>query len=197
MRLLVIEDDARVAYALAKELRPFGETIVAASASEAERLLALPRKWRAWFVDQGLPDGRGHEVISGARATHPFTRALLMTGALDGDIAGAAFGVGASCLQKPLTRLQLVTFLAGEADFARRLEQELERWRILDGLTTTEVDLLRRLALGEKPEGIAAARGCSEYTIKAHIRNLLDKTKDDTRFEAVIRLLRAVAGCET
>lgn len=55
-----------------------------------------------------------------------------MTGALDGDIAGAAFGVGASCLQKPLTRLQLLTFLAGETDFARRLEQELERWRILD-----------------------------------------------------------------
>lgn len=123
MRLLVVEDDELVAYSFARMLAPLGEVVVARSAAEANRLLALPRPWDAWFVDERLPDGRGHEVVAQARPMHPFTPALIMTGSLEGEIGNAAFAARASCIQKPFTRWHAEQLLADEADFLRRLDQ--------------------------------------------------------------------------
>lgn len=194
MRLLLIEDDELVAHALSRDLAAFGEVVVAATVADAERALASTEPWDALFVDVRLPDGSGLDVLRQARASHPAIRALVLTGAADGEVVNTSFDLGAPPVQKPVTRLRIAQFLAGGPDFTRRLQEQVERWRVVYRLTPAELDILRRTAIGESREGIVASRGCSSLTFKKQVRSLLHKTQDDSLPAAAIRLLRAMAG---
>jgi len=66
-------------------------------------------------------------------------------------------------------------------------------WVAKYGLTEIQAEILRRAALGETRSEITKARGCSELTIKTHIRNLLARTGDRAFHAALVRLLREVA----
>jgi ActR/RegA family two-component response regulator len=62
-RFLVVDDDASVGRHLARIVRPFGEAVVAGSVSGAMALLEAHVAWRGFFVDLGLPDGSGLDVV--------------------------------------------------------------------------------------------------------------------------------------
>lgn len=57
-------------------------------------------------------------------------------------------------------------------------------------LTTREIMVLQRLALGESNRAAATALGISENTIKNHVRSILDKLQARSRSEAVVAGLR-------
>jgi DNA-binding CsgD family transcriptional regulator len=60
-------------------------------------------------------------------------------------------------------------------------------------LTPAEARVARSLAAGETVEAIAAARGVSQNTIRAHIRAILEKTGCNRQVD-IVRLLTAISA---
>lgn len=57
------------------------------------------------------------------------------------------------------------------------------------GLTPTEAALAAALAEGETPASIAHERGCSEQTVRTHIKRILEKTETSRQVDLVRLLL--------
>jgi DNA-binding NarL/FixJ family response regulator len=194
VRFLVVEDDELAGRAMRALLAPYGETVVASTARDAERCLGLEGEWSAFFIDVALPDGSGLDVLAHARLDHPTTPAMVLTGCLEAGAINTTFDLDAEYVAKPVHKARIRRFLTGNPVFALRLRLAVETWRDRYTLSEAEVDVLRRSAAGETREAIAEARRCSPLTVKTHVANLLGKTGDESLFAAVGRLLRAVAG---
>lgn len=79
MKVLVVEDDADLAHALAMALREQAMVVdLAASLREATEL-AFDRAHDILIVDRGLPDGDGLSLIEALRHAGRFTPALVLT----------------------------------------------------------------------------------------------------------------------
>lgn len=73
---------------------------------------------------------------------------------------------------------------------ARTRQARLEALASRCRLTPVELQVLRRLADGEPPESVAQAQGVTLYTVRTHIRHLLEKTST-SRMVDLVRLV----GC--
>jgi DNA-binding NarL/FixJ family response regulator len=156
---------------------------------EADTLLADGAKWRAWFIDIGLPDGRGLEVLARARRLHPLTPAMVLTGCTEAQAINTAYDLRADYVVKPLDRGRVDRFLAdaynpsGVGDgFAAIVAQY--------GLSEAEADILQRAAAGEDRGQMARARGSSILTVKKQIASMLAKTGSASFQALVVRCLR-------
>jgi len=67
----------------------------------------------------------------------------------------------------------------------RKEDDSLSRWRQVQSLTRREVDLLRRLAAGLRPEEVAQEFGVQISTVRRHMHNILQKTDARSQMEAV------------
>ena len=189
---LVVEDEEIAVRAMRVLLAPHGRIVFAATARDAARLIGSRAEWGAFFIDLGLPDGSGLDVLARARPDHPTTPAMILTGALDANAINTAFDLDADYVVKPVRKARIVHFLTDHASFPARLRDAVARWRAHYALSDAEADVLLRAALGRPREAIAEARGCSPATIRTHITNLLKKMGDEALHMAVARLLRDV-----
>ncbi|HEX8789931.1 MAG TPA: response regulator [Polyangiaceae bacterium] len=194
MPFLVVEDHEIMAQVMGRLLAPFGEMHLAASALDAQKLLASRDDWTAFFIDLRLPDGSGIDLLSHARVDYPHTPAMILTAAVDAAAINAAFDLDADYVLKPLQPARIEKFLRSRRDFGARVEDAVTIWRQRYSLSEAEADVLRRASLGESRAEIAEARGCSLLTIKTQVTNLIQKTGDPSLHGAVSRLLRGVAG---
>ncbi len=110
VRFLVVDDDPAVGRQLARVVRPFGEGIVAGSVSGAMAMLASRVAWDGFFVDLGLPDGSGLDVVSAARKAFPARRAMVLTGNVDPGLINAVHDLGASYVVKPVDSARIARF---------------------------------------------------------------------------------------
>jgi ActR/RegA family two-component response regulator len=112
-RFLVVDDDPLVGRNLARILRPFGEAIVAGTVSGAKALLASHVSWQGLFIDMGLPDGSGLEVLGAARAAFPDVRAMVLTGSTEPELINAVHDLGAHYVVKPVDGSRIERFCRG------------------------------------------------------------------------------------
>jgi DNA-binding NarL/FixJ family response regulator len=194
VRFLVVEDDEIVGRAMRVLLAPYGEMILASTARDAERVLGSEGRWSAFFIDVGLPDGSGLDLLAHARVDYPTTPAMVLTGCLEAGAINTTFDLGAEYVAKPVHKERITRFLMAHPEFSLRLQRAVETWRKRYALSEGETDVLGRSAAGETREAIAKVRHCAPLTVKTHVANLLKKTDDDSLFAAVGRLLRFVAG---
>ena len=190
----MVEDDETAGRAMRALLAPYGKMVLAATARDAERFLGSQGKWSAFFIDVGLPDGSGLDLLAHARVDYPTTPAMILTGCLEAGVINTTFDLDAEYVAKPVHKARIARFLMAHAQFSLRLQRAVESWRKRYGLSEAEADVLGRSAAGEAREAIAETRNCSPLTVKTHVANLLGKTDDDSLFTAVGRLLRFVAG---
>ena len=112
MRLLIIEDNQRLAEFVAKALRAEGFTLdVVQLADEAEAALATTR-YDSIVLDLGLPDADGMELLKRLRSREDPTPVLILT-ARDG-LADRVSGLNAGAddyLLKPFAMAELVARL--------------------------------------------------------------------------------------
>ena len=109
MRLLVIEDNAKLAELIAQGLQAAGFACDrAASIAQAEDAL-LASGYAALVVDLGLPDGDGKSLVSGLRARGVTLPVLVLTarGTVDDKVAGLGSGAD-DYLVKPFAMEELV-----------------------------------------------------------------------------------------
>jgi len=113
MRLLLTEDDPRLATLLAQGLTRAGWAVDVVEGVEDSLAALHAVQYQALVLDLGLPDGDGMEVLQQLRQTDPFLPVLILTarGRLSDRVRGLNTGAD-DYLIKPFAMEELVARLA-------------------------------------------------------------------------------------
>lgn len=140
------------------------------------------------LLDLRLPDMLAPELITALRAIVPDARIVVFTAYPDHPAVRAALDAGAcGVVPKDAARTDLVSVITGASlgDEALMVYQATQRPQALVG--RREYDVLRRVAIGETNQEIAEAMCLSPNTVKAYLRNLMQKLDARNRVEAISR----------
>jgi DNA-binding NarL/FixJ family response regulator len=140
------------------------------------------------LLDLRLPDMLAPELIAGLRAIVPAARIVVFTAYPEHPAVRAALDAGAcGVVPKDAARTDLVSVITGASlsDEAMVAYHPSGRPQALVG--RREYDVLRRVAIGETNQEIAEAMCLSPNTVKAYLRNLMQKLDARNRVEAISR----------
>jgi DNA-binding NarL/FixJ family response regulator len=154
------------------------------------------------FIDFNLPDGDSLMAVKEILAMKPNVKVIFLTEYDEEDKMIAAIRSGASgYLLKDLEAPNLLASLrglqGGQAPISRimvtRLVREISKnnhtismdGTVFDKLTPREQDVLRELINGGTNREIATRLYISEYTVKNHLHNILEKLEVGNRREAI------------
>lgn len=140
------------------------------------------------LLDLRLPDVLAPELICALRAIVPQARIVVFTAYPDHPAVRAALDAGAcGVVPKDAARTDLVSVITGASlgDEAVVAYHPAARPKALVG--RREYDVLRRVAIGETNQEIAEAMCLSPNTVKAYLRNLMQKLDARNRVEAISR----------
>jgi DNA-binding NarL/FixJ family response regulator len=189
---LLVEDDSALSQGLARLIGRYGVVQIASTAREARRYLEGGSSWSGFFIDLGLPDGSGMEVLALARAIHPKIPALILTGSSAPTAINEAYDLGADYVVKPVVLSRIERFVRDAVAGSPSLEGAAQSWEERYKLCQAETDILIRAAQGQTRDAIALARGASPLTVKKQAATLLGKTRDASLQGAATRLLREI-----
>jgi len=203
MRLLLIDDHILFREGLKSLLGSLPGFQVVGEASDGEEAIAktLAQRPDLVLIEIGLKDGSGLETIGNILSNRPETKVVVLT-LLELDetmIASIRAGaVGYMLKSTPVAKLTatLRAVMQGEAALSRkmtgRILEEFSRQGTnngkvrsdLDCLTNREIEVLRFIGIGATNREIAENLFITEYTVKNHVHNILDKLNLKNRREA-------------
>jgi two-component system response regulator HupR/HoxA len=101
--VLLVDDEAKLIDAIGQELRETFRVYTAASAAEAEVLLAA-RRYDVIVCDHMLPGEQGLEFLSRVHEMMPTTRRILVTGYTSPEFVTRSVAIAglSACLVKPV-----------------------------------------------------------------------------------------------
>jgi DNA-binding NarL/FixJ family response regulator len=147
------------------------------------------------LMDLRLPDMNGIRAIASIRAEFPEARVIVVTTS-EGDyeiqraLAAGAFGY----LLKSAPLDELVGVVrkvhAGRKHLPADVAENLAAYMGGDPLTEREVEVLRRIAEGDRNRDIGGRLGIAEDTVKVHVKRIMDKLGAKDRTQAVAIGLR-------
>lgn len=147
------------------------------------------------LLDLRLPDMLAPELIRELRAVVPDAKVVIFTAYPDHPALDAALEAGAyGFLPKDASRTDLVaailrTMQPGSLEAPR--EERHHRRGAPSLIARREYDVLRRVATGETNHEIASAMNLSLNTVKAYLRNAMQKLDARNRVEAISRAREA------
>lgn len=161
-------------------LRPGIEIVECATAAQARELLPV-RSWSLVVLDQSLPDGFGIDLLDGSWAARSLV--LSMHGdALLANLCRERGAAGFLCKADPVERLE---------DALRRLLAGIPRppgfgrSRGAPVLSERELEVLRALLAGERPQALARRMGISRSSVQSYRERLFRKLEVDSLPEFV------------
>jgi DNA-binding NarL/FixJ family response regulator len=137
----------------------------------------------------------GIDAIIAIRREYPGSRFVVLT-TYQGDIqALRAFQAGASgYLLKNMLRKELLdtirTVHSGRKRIPPEIAAELAEHVMDEALSSREIEVLRKVALGTSNKMIASQLGVSEATVKVHMKNILAKLGANDRTHAVTTAMK-------
>ncbi len=204
-RVLFVDDDE--AFLSALDLVFEGRAVEVLKATCVSDALAIAAPPDAAFIELGLPDGDGVDLVRRFVARWPEVPVVVLTVSKAGRRVLDAFRAGAqgylfkedvgSGLESALREA-----LAGGAPMSRAVARMvLDALSALPGpsghpratdpsLTSRELDVVRLLADGCTYDQVAHALGVSVNTVRAHVRRIYEKLAVGNRTEAVLAAIR-------
>jgi len=147
------------------------------------------------LMDLKLPDMNGIDTIIAIRTEFPEARIIMLT-TFEGDVdIQRALQAGArGYLLKSMPPKDLVAVIRQVHAGKKRIPSEVAA-RLADhlgeeDLTPREIDVLRRVAEGNRNRDIAEKLFISEETVKVHIKHIMEKLGASDRTQAVAIALR-------
>jgi DNA-binding NarL/FixJ family response regulator len=147
------------------------------------------------LLDLRLPDMSGIDVIMSVRAEAPDARIIMLT-TFEGDVEmQRALEAGArGYLLKSMPPKDLVAAIrqvhAGRKSIPAQVATQLAEHLTDETLTTREIDVLSRVAGGNRNRDIAEQLSISEETVKVHMKHIMDKLGASDRTQAVAIAIR-------
>lgn len=150
---------------------------------------------RVVLMDLQLAEGSGISATAAIRAFDPQARVLIYSNFSRVDELQAAIDAGAlGYIPKSAPRGDLLTALRTVARSIRYLPPEIARrlneGRLGPSITAREREVLTQIALGMANKEIAAKLNISEFTVKRHVGQILDKMAVNDRAQAVVEAIR-------
>jgi DNA-binding NarL/FixJ family response regulator len=167
--------------------------VLVAEASNGAEAIEKHRAYRpdVTLMDLQMPGMNGIDAIAAIRRQSPDSRFIILT-TYQGDVqALRALKAGASgYLLKSMLRKDLLDTIravhAGRRYIPPEVAADLADHVADDALTEREVEVLRKVAMGNSNKIIANGLNVSEATIKGHMKNILSKLGANDRTHAVM-----------
>jgi len=141
-------------------------------------------------MDLQLPDMSGIDAIISIRSEFPEARVIVLTTfAGDVEIQRALEAGARAYVLKSMPPSELLDSIRQVHAGKKRIPPEVAAYLAEhfsdDPLTTREVEILRRLAGGNRNRDIAGKLVIAEETVKAHIKHIMEKLGASDRTQAV------------
>ena len=147
------------------------------------------------LMDLRLPDMSGIEALGLIRDRHPHARVIILT-TFEGDVEiRRALAAGARSYLLKSAPMEEVTdairkVRAGRTHLPPEVAESLADHYSADALTDREIEVLGRLAEGDRNREIAEQLGISEETVKMHVKRIMSKLGAKDRTQAIAIALR-------
>ncbi len=205
MRILIVDDHVLFREGLTSLFNSQPDFQVVGVAGDVQEAIKLARETKPELIlmDFRLPDGTGLDATQAILADLPETRIVFLTMHEEDDRLFAAIRMGAKgYLLKNLAVAKLLAALRGlmvdQAPISRTMNgrisfelegstnpYEIDNSPLLEILTPREVEVFYELITGETNQGIAEILCISEFTVKNHVHNILEKLNLGNRREIV------------
>jgi DNA-binding NarL/FixJ family response regulator len=192
IRIFCVDDHPLMREGIAAIIRNEPDMLLVAEASNGREAIQGFREHRPdiTLMDLRLPDISGVDAIVAIRSDFADARIIMLT-TFEGDAEiHRALEAGArGYLLKTMPRKQLLEMIrrvhAGKKHIPPEVAARLAEHLSDEALSKREVDVLKRIAEGNRNSDIAELLFISEETVKGHIKHIMDKLGASDRTEAV------------
>ena len=197
IRVLCVDDHPLLREGIAAIISNEPDMLLLAQASTGCEAIQKYREHQpdVTLMDLRLPDMSGIDSLIAIRAEFPDARIIIVT-TYEGDVEiQRALGAGArGYMLKSMPPRDLVEGIRGVHAGKKRIPQEVANQVAEhlgeETLSEREVEVLRRVAGGNRNRDIAEQLFISEETVKVHIKHIMEKLYASDRTQAVAIAVR-------
>ncbi|PYV43662.1 MAG: DNA-binding response regulator [Acidobacteria bacterium] len=197
IRVLCVDDHPLLREGIAAIISNQPDMLLLAQASTGCEAIQKYREHQpdVTLMDLRLPDMSGIDSLIAIRAEFPDARIIIVT-TYEGDVEiQRALGAGArGYMLKSMPPRDLVEGIRGVHAGKKRIPQEVANQVAEhlgeETLSEREVEVLRRVAGGNRNRDIAEQLFISEETVKVHIKHIMEKLYASDRTQAVAIAVR-------
>jgi len=192
IRIFSVDDHPLMREGIAAIIRNEPDMLLVAEASNGREAIQGFRQHRPdiTLMDLRLPDISGIDAMVAIRTEFADARIIMLT-TFEGDveIRRALQAGAAGYMLKTMPRRQLVEMIrrvhAGKKHIPPEIAAHLAEHMGDESLSKREVDVLQKIAGGNRNTDIAALLFISEETVKGHVKHIMEKLGASDRTEAV------------
>jgi len=192
IRILIVDDHPLLHEGLATVIQYQDDMVVVGEATSGREAVQRFRQHTpdVTLMDLQLPDMSGIDAIISIRSEFPEARVIVLTTfAGDVEIQRALEAGARAYVLKSMPPSELLDSIRQVHAGKKRIPPEVAAYLAEhfsdDPLTTREVEILRRLAGGNRNRDIAGKLVIAEETVKAHIKHIMEKLGASDRTQAV------------
>jgi DNA-binding NarL/FixJ family response regulator len=197
IRVFCVDDHPLMREGIAAVIRNEPDMLLVAEAATGREAIQGYRQHRPdiTLMDLRLPDIGGIDAMVAIRTDFDDARIIMLT-TFEGDAEiHRALEAGArGYMLKSMPRKQLLEMIrkvhAGKRFIPPEVANHLAEFLGVDALSKREVEVLQKIAGGNRNSDIAALLFISEETVKGHIKHIMEKLGASDRTEAVAIGLR-------
>jgi len=197
IRVLCVDDHPLLQEGIATVINAQPDMLVAAQAFDGRDAIKCFRQHRpdVTLMDLRLPDMSGIDAMIAIRTEFPNARiTVLTTFEADAEIQRALKAGAYSYMLKSMPPLDIIDTIrqvhAGKKRIPGEVAAHLVEHLSEETLTERELEVLQLVMLGNRNRDIANRLFISQETVKAHIKNILEKLGASDRTEAITVAVR-------